>query len=71
MIWWRDVYSTMVSEVGYDDETQELMIRWKNGRVSAYQGVDEGTALRLSKAPSVGTAVNGEIKNRFPHRYVV
>ncbi len=53
MSWTVDVYSTMVSEIGYDDTAGEMIVTWKNGKRSAYAGVDEGTALRISKAPSV------------------
>jgi len=70
MSWNRSVYSSNVSEVGYDPEQQELLVTWKNGRISAYQGVPEATALALANAPSVGGMLNMEIKNVFPHRYV-
>lgn len=63
--------SSMVSEVGYDDESESLIVTWrKSGRKSAYSGVPEGTAIELSKAPSVGTMLNDEIKPFFPHQYI-
>lgn len=70
MSWSKNVYSSMVSEVGYDDETQELLVTWNNGRRSAYSGVPEGLAEQLSRAPSVGQMLNSDIKGVFPHRYV-
>lgn len=70
MPWSQNVYSTMVSEVGYDDETRELSITWaKTGQVSIYSGVPEDVALRLANAPSVGTMVHEEIKPFYQHRY--
>lgn len=70
MSWTRDVYSTMVSQVGWDDETGELLVTFKNGRTAAYSGVDEGKAIELSKAASVGDMMNSEIKGKYPFRYV-
>lgn len=70
MPWERNVFSSNVQAVGYDDESEELLVTWKNGKVSAYQGVPEETADTLAKAPSVGTMLNMDIKGRYPHRYV-
>jgi hypothetical protein len=69
MSWTKNVFSSHVQSVGYDDETNELIVVWQNGRTSAYAGVDEGTALALANAPSVGTMLHQEIKNSYPHRY--
>ena len=69
--WSRSVYSSNVSEVGYDSDTEELLITWlKSGRVSAYAGVPEDVAEACSRAPSVGSFVNSEIKPFYQHRYV-
>ena len=71
MSWSRPVYSSMVSEVGYDTDAQELLITWaKGGKISAYSGVPEDVAEACSRAPSVGQFVNSEIKPYFQHRYV-
>lgn len=61
----------MVSEVGYNEETHELIITWaRSGKKSAYSGVPEELADQLSKAPSVGSMIISEIKPFFPHRYI-
>ncbi len=72
MSWMRPVYSSMVSEVGWDDSTNELLVRWaKSGKTSAYAGFDEAKAYELANAPSVGQMVLTEIKvSGKPHRYV-
>ena len=70
MSWTQPVYSTMVTSVGYDDQTKTLLVTWKNGRTSAYAGVPEEKAVELANAPSVGTMINMEIKNQYQHRYV-
>lgn len=71
MSWMKPVFSSMVSEVGWDDSTGELLVTWaKTGRMSAYQGFDEAKAIELSNALSVGQMINSEIKNSgAPHRY--
>jgi KTSC domain len=63
MSWSKQVFSEMISEVGWDDENQELLVTFlKKGRTAAYKGFDEGTADRLSKAASVGGMFLSEIK---------
>ena len=69
MSWDQTVFSSVVASVGYDSDTSELLVTWKNGKTSAYAGVPEGVAQQLANAPSVGTMVNAEIKNVYPHRY--
>ena len=70
MSWSQAVYSSNVSEVGYDSDTGELLVTWaKSGKVSAYQGVPETKALEGANAPSVGQWVNDEIKPYYSHRY--
>ncbi len=63
MSWSKSVFSEMISEVGWDSETEELTVTFlKKGRMAAYKGFDEGTAERLSKALSVGSMFLSEIK---------
>ena len=71
MSWNVSVFSSMVSEIGWDDETNEILVTWaKSGKRSAYSGADEAKALELSKAPSVGGMIHQEIKPFYSHRYV-
>ena len=70
MSWSQSVFSSTVSEVGYDSDTSELLVTWsKSGKTSAYQGVPEDVALNLANAPSVGQAINAEIKPYYSHSY--
>jgi len=70
MSWSQSVFSSVVSEVGYDSDSGELLVTWsKSGKVSAYQGVPEDVAQRLANAPSVGQMINDEIKPYYYHSY--
>ncbi len=70
MSWSQAVYSSSVSEIGYDSDTGELLVTWaKSGKTSAYQGVPEARALAGANAPSVGQWVNAEIKPYYSHSY--
>jgi hypothetical protein len=70
MSWSKSVYSSHVDTVGYDSDKKELIINWANGKVSAYEGVDEETALSLANAPSIGKMLHSEIKPNYRHRYL-
>lgn len=68
MAWTKNVFSTMVTSVAYDEEKAELSVTWaKGGKTSVYAGVPEGVALDLSNAPSVGQMVITEIKPYYQH----
>ncbi len=69
MSWSRSVFSSMVQEIAYDDNAQEMIVTWKSGRTSVYSGVPEDVALGVANAPSVGQAMNSEIKPNYGHRY--
>lgn len=61
--WMKPVFSEMISEVGWEPDTEELIVRFKkNGKTAAYKGFDEGTADVLSRAASVGSMFLSEIK---------
>jgi len=70
MSWKQTVYSSNVEEIGYDEDRQEMTVRWKSGKVSAYSGVPEELAQQVANAPSVGSMLNSDIKNQYSHRYI-
>lgn len=69
MSWSRSVFSSNVSEIGYDSDSGEMLVTWKNGKTSAYAGVSEETADAAARAPSVGQFLNSDIKPFYSHRY--
>lgn len=68
MSWEQPVLSKMCQAVGYDDESKEMIVTWRNGTKGAYLGVDEETALRCSKASSVGQYILSEIRPNYQYR---
>lgn len=70
--WMKPVFSSMISEVGYDSETEELLVKFaKNGKTAAYKGPSEGLAEDLSRAPSVGQMFLSEVKPFYTNfRYI-
>ena len=70
MSWSQNVYSSNVSEVGYDDQLEAMTVTWKSGKTSAYFGVPEEKAREIANAPSVGKAINQDIKDQYEHRYI-
>ena len=67
--WSKSVYSSNVSNIGYDPDTKELVVTWSKGKRSIYSGVPEELAEQLVNAPSVGSMLNAEIKPYYAHRY--
>lgn len=74
MSWMKPVYSSMVSEVGYDPETKELLVRWARGSKTSAYGPDfpeeEAQNLADGRVASVGEYLNSEVKPNYGHRYV-
>ncbi len=66
----KSVFSSHVSEIGYDADTAELIVVWQSGKTSAYSGVPDDVAREVVNAASVGSAVRDMIKGVYPHRYV-
>lgn len=67
---WKDVFSSTVTKVGYDPETEEMQVEFKTGRVYAYSGVPPDLADNLSRNWSVGSMLNSDIKGKYPHRRI-
>lgn len=69
MSWDQPVFSSQCTAIGWSDNG-DLIVTWKNGKRSAYAGVDEDLACQVANAASVGQFLNSEIKPNYPHRYV-
>lgn len=67
-MWTKPVYSSNVSEIGYDAEKKELYVTWTRGGRGTYLGVPEEVAVDLSNTTSVGTMIHAEIKPNYSYR---
>lgn len=59
------VKSSNIKEVGYDDKTHELFIRFNDDKLYKYPGVPEVFFKELVEAKSVGGYFHAKIKGRF------
>lgn len=66
MSWSKQVFSDVISEVGWDDDAQAMIVTFKNGATWAYEGTDESFADELSKAASPGGMFHSQIKGQMP-----
>lgn len=66
----RQVFSSWVTDIGYDPETQELHVNYAKGRrkSAVYHGVPEDVAARVMAAPSIGEALHAEIRGSYDHK---
>lgn len=67
---WVDVLSDRVQRVGYVPDTQTLLVTWKRGKTSAYEGVPPDVADEVSKSWSVGSALNERVIGKYRMTYV-
>jgi len=66
----QPVFSSSVDSIGYDPETQALHVAWAGGKTSVYRGVPADVAEDASKSWSVGTFLNENVKDKYPHQYL-
>ncbi len=73
----RDVYSSHVAKIGYEDG--ELHVVYNRGKSAGttviYSGVTPEVAAQVLSAPSIGSALHALVRvprgaePRYPHRY--
>lgn len=70
MIKMKEVDSSNIKEVGYDEDNKELHIRFHNSldSVYVYSNVDKSIFTHLLNADSVGRAFNVMVKNNYTFR---
>jgi hypothetical protein len=66
---WKDVSSSNVSRVGWNDETNELLVEFNSGSVYAYPDAGESAYQDLLVATSPGSYVARNLR-RLPARKV-
>lgn len=65
----QPVYSSQVNAMGYDQETGDLYVTFKNDRTAVYSDVPADVASAVMNATSVGLALNNMIKDVYTFRY--
>jgi hypothetical protein len=66
----KPVQSSHVHSIGYDEDKQELHVRYATGKTYAYEGVSQDEHDDLMGASSIGSHLHNEIKPRFAGRVV-
>lgn len=63
----KSVYSSWVSEIGFDVDAQQLVVTTQKGVRLVYDGVPADVAERVLKAPSIGEALHAEVRGKYGH----
>ena len=66
---YTNVFSRNVEKIGYNADTKEMLVIWTRGKPSTYENVPADVAEEASKAYSVGSYINENIKPNYKHRY--
>jgi hypothetical protein len=63
-------FSSNVESLSWDSQGSIMYVTYKSGKTYAYKGVPYQRAVAASKARSVGTYINKNIKGRYPVQQV-
>ena len=61
------VDSSNIEAIGYDDDAQELHVRFLGGETYVYSGVPSQVFDALMDAPSKGSYLNREVKGVYDY----
>lgn len=64
------VSSSNIGSIGYDDQNQEVYVRFLNGSLYVYKGVPAHEYQNLMEAPSHGSYLNSNFKNVYPYERI-
>lgn len=66
----KEVFSDMVSKIGYDPGEKILFVQWANtGRITEYLGVPSDVAMQAMNNWSIGEMISRQIKGVYSFRY--
>lgn len=60
--------SSFIAGIGYDSESEELVVQFKDGASVAYSGVPEGVFHAFNDADSMGRYWHANIKDSYTSR---
>ncbi len=64
------VSSSNIESIGYDEQNQEVYVRFLNGSIYAYKGVPIHEFENLRDAASLGSYLHRNYKNVYPYERV-
>lgn len=66
----KPVTSSNVDSIGYNDDTQELCVRFLNNSLYVYKNVPKIEYEGLENAPSIGSYIHRNLKNVYPYERI-
>ena len=66
----KQVTSSNIESIGYDEENQEVYLRFLNASLYVYKGVPQHEHQNLMEAPSQGSYLNRNFKNVYPYERI-
>jgi len=64
------VSSSNIESIGYNEENQEVYVRFINGSMYVYKGVPLHEYENLRDAPSLGSYLHRNYKNVYPYERI-
>lgn len=64
------VSSSTIESVGYNEQNQEVFVRFLNGSVYVYKGVPQHEYENLRDTQSLGSYLNRNYKNVYPYERI-
>ncbi len=64
------VSSSNIESIGYDEENQEVYVRFLNGSIYIYKGVPKYEYENLKDAPSLGSYLHRNYKNVYAYERI-
>ena len=66
----KNVKSSNIEQIGYNEGLETLYVKYKSGKVYAYDKVPKQIYEGLEKAESKGSYMNSQIKNKFSFKTI-
>ena len=64
------VSSSNIESIGYDEQNQEVYVRFLNESIYVYRGVPQHEYENLKNAPSLGSYLHKNYKNVYPYERI-
>lgn len=64
------VSSSNIESIGYDEQNQDVYVRFLNGSTYIYKGVPQHEYENLRDAPSLGSYLHRNYKNVYPYERI-